>query len=201
MKIIDKNNQPIIDPSTLPAVEAAVQMATAWEEAEAAGEDQPDELATTHGKNGVDELPAIMGTTSTDEVAESDDKRLSPRDQMVARLRNIRERLMAYAGQLATRPAAVAAFVATAQSLDMAIAGAATLPPDWKPVRTARTASLIEGVHVFLRSKHRALYQSDLSADDMDDMVVMRVGEKRLRCHCVATGVSIFIPAGHVEVR
>jgi hypothetical protein len=201
MQLIDKDNRPITDLSTLPAIEAATQMATAVDEAEAAGEDQPDPLTTTAGKNGTPELEAVLGTTSTDEVSESDDKRLCPRDQMVARLRNIRERLMSYAGQLGDRKAAVSAFVATAQSLDMAIAGAATLPPDWKPVRASATAALAEGIHVFIRSKHRALYQSDLSADDMDDMLVMRVGEKRLRCHCVISGLSIFIPAGHVEVR
>jgi hypothetical protein len=82
----------------------------------------------------------------------------------------------------------------------MAIAGAATLPADWKPVRTPPTAALAEGIHVFIKSKNRALYQSDLSAEEMDDLVVERIGGKRLRCHCVASGTSIFIPAGHVEV-
>jgi hypothetical protein len=199
MEILDQNNRPITDVSTLPAIESATANATAAvdESHDAARADARAVVAacglsTTNGENGVHELPAIP---------DADDKRLSPRDQMVARLRHIRDRLMAYAAQLGDRPAAVAAFVATAQSLDQAIGGAATLPPDWKPVRTSPTAALAEGIHVFIRSKHRALYQSDLSADDMDDLVVVRVGEKRLRCHCVASGTSIFIPAGHVELR
>ena len=217
MKLIDQNDQPITDPSALPLVDPARADAQAAVDAnrEAATADAsavvfPHEATVqmaqsvrdTAGKNGVSELPAILGTTGGDEVPEpTEDAKLSPRDQMVARLRNIRARLIAYASQLTTRPAAVAAFVTTAQSLDMAIAGASTLPPDWKPVRTSPTAALAEGIHVFVRSKYRALYQSDLSADDIDDMVIVRIGDKRLRCHCTASGASIFIPAGHVEVR
>ena len=207
MKLIDQNNNPITDPSTLPAVEAAVADATAavdesYEAARAdAGAVAFADASITYGKNDVPELPAIMGTTSTDEVSDADDKRLCPRDQMVARLRNIMDRLYTYANQSAGRISLVSELLTTAQQLQLAIEMSASLPPDWKPVRTSPTAALAEGVHVFIRSKHRALYQSDLSADDMDDMVVVRAGEKRLRCHCVATGVSIFIPAGHVEVR
>ena len=273
MKLIDQNNNPIIDPSTLPAVEAAVADATAavdesYEAARAdAGAVAFADASITHGKNDVPEMPAIMGTTSTDNVVSSPtftsmpesairagiavlaqahadnpentvggrrrrvvdtsvnltmsdvdearvaatdlqhaaevecDARLCPRDLMVARLRNIKDRLYTYANQSAGRISLVSELLTTAQQLQLAIEMSAALPPDWKPVRSLPTAALAEGVHVFIKSKHRAFYQSDLSADDMDDMVVVRVGEKRLRCHCVATGVSIFIPAGHVEVR
>ena len=288
MKLIDQNNNPITDPSTLPAVPGselncaigsdAVADATAavdesYEAARAdAGAVAFADASITHGKNDVPEMPAIMGTTSADDVAaerarisaalsaanpsaafEDDlptaqahadnpentvggrrrrvvdtsvnltmsdvdearvaatdlqhaaevecDARLCPRDLMVARLRNIKDRLYTYANQSAGRISLVSELLTTAQQLQLAIEMSASLPPDWKPVRTSPTAALAEGVHVFIKSKHRAFYQSDLSADDMDDMVVVRAGEKRLRCHCVATGVSIFIPAGHVEVR
>ena len=83
MKLIDQNDHPITDPSTLPAVEAATQMAIAIDEANAfiveepfgspavqaklqkALLDPPDPLRITHGKNGVPELPAIHGTTTS----------------------------------------------------------------------------------------------------------------------------------------
>jgi hypothetical protein len=106
MKILDQNNNPITDVSTLPDVEAAIAGATG---------------PATHGKNGVPELPAIMGTTSADDVA----------------------------------------------------------------VERARISAALSAANP------SAAFEDDLPA----------AGEKRLRCHCVATSVSIFIPAGHVEVR
>jgi len=171
MKLVDQHDQPITDPSILPPVEF---------------------IATTHGKNGVPALPVIS------EAEPESDPKISPRERMVARLRNIRDRLMAYAEQLGDRKAAVSALVATAQSLDLAIAGAATLPPDWQPVRTPANIERSADDHVVIRSKYRATYQDDLSAEDMDDLVVERVGEKRLRCRC-PSGAIVFVPAGHVE--
>ena len=161
----------------------------------------PNGTSTTHGKNGEPELPAIMGTTSTDDVSDAAGKRLSHRDLMVQHLRNIRDRLEAYAEQTTNRKILFDSLMTTAQGLDLAIAGAATLPPDWKPVRPAASTARKAGDHVTIKSKHRDVYKDDLTTEDMDNMVIMRVGEKRLRCHCVASGATIFVPAGHVESK
>ena len=208
MIITDQHDRPIEDIASLPVVE----MATSPDE----------ETAATHGKNGKRELPAIMGTTSADDMhdeaerarilaglpesicddpkPDSEDPKVCQRDYMVARLRHIRERLVAYAEQTSDRKHLCDPLISTAQSLDLAIAGAAVLPSDWKPVRPAASPTERKaGDHVVIKSKYRATYQDDLTAEDMDDMVVMRVGEKRLRCHCVASGAGILIPAGHVE--
>jgi hypothetical protein len=225
MKVIDQNNQLIQNPSALPLVAKTAERPLTPGQVPIDTQHMPglDErvrrtVATTHGLGGVPEMQAIAETQNdviresvrvatipveigTDEVSDADDKHLCPRDRMVARLRNIRDRLVAYADQSKGRAALVLSLLSTSQELDRAIEYGANLPPDWKPARTAATSTIAVGDHVFIRSRHRALYQSDLSADDMDDMAVLRIGEKRLRCHCVASGASIFVPAGHVEKK
>ena len=190
MRIIDANNNPITDVSTLADVEAATANATA-------------EVDASHDAATADASRAAFdGPASTDEVSEPDEQRLSPRDYMVARLRKIRVRLAAYAGQATDRQSLADALIDAAQSLDLAVAGAACLPPDWRPAREPAPSSEIQaGTHVVIRSKRRATYADDLSPEDMDDLVVMRVGEKRLRCHCVASGMTVLIPAAHVDRR
>jgi hypothetical protein len=222
LTITDQNGTPITNPATLPAIEAAVAAATddvsithgkgGVPELPAFGreltpddvDDMVQELATPENAVAWSAAGASADAehSSTDEVSDAGDKRLSPRDLMVARLRNIHDRLIAYADNTnGTSSTAWLALMTTAKALDVAIEASAELPPDWKPARHTGTASLVEGANVFLKSKHRALYQSDLSADDMDDMVIMRVGDKRLRCHCVSSGSMIFIPHGHVEKK
>ena len=176
MKLINQNNQPITDPAVLPTVESTTLEAIA-------------------------EIP-VMGTTSADDVSTSEEKRLSPRDLMVTRLRNIHGRLVAYVEQTAGSSATAESLTCAAEQLSEAIAASEALPVGWKPARASvGTAELAEGDHVVVRAKHRADYQEDLTDLDMDDLVILRVGEKRMRLHCVASGTTVLLPVKHVERR
>ena len=160
-----------------------------------------NDLATTHGKNGTPPLEVISveaGPAAAEQPGHEDDK-LAPRDRMIERLKHIRERLVAYAAQSSSLVTLPVALLAAAESLDTAITAAKDLPADWRPVRGAISPDFVIGTRVLIKARHRAAYQGDLSADEMDDMVIQRLGEKRVRCQCVTSGVLAFVPAGHLE--
>ena len=203
MRLIDQNDHPITDPATLPAIEAATQMAIATEEAEDAGEDQPiDPLRVTHGKNGVPELPAIHGTTTADETppAEDDeaaDSKLSRRDYMAAKLDRMGLRMVAYAADAEGYPVR-ASLLSLTQLLAEVIAEVRELPADWKPAKKGQKPSneIAVGDIVKVRGKAAAIYADAISPAELEHLTVLRVG-KLLRCE-TATKVLVIINAHHV---
>lgn len=187
MKLIDQNNQPINDPSTLPIVEPE-------------GGTIPLVL-TTKDRPGT---PEVIGTTADDEAAagaaddDEADPKLNRRDYFIKRLRRMQERIHGYERQTAGQLSLT--LMSTAASLGLAIDLAAALPDDWKPVQTsAPSAELAVGSRVVIRARFRKIYQDDLSEAQMDDLVVDRVGEKRLRCK-TSGGELVLIPSGHVDL-
>jgi hypothetical protein len=203
MKLIDQNDHPITDPATLPAIEAATQMAIATEEAEDSGEDQPiDPLRITHGKNGVPELPAIAGTTAADETPdqgddEAADSKLSRRDYMAAKLERMGLRLVAYAADAEGYPVR-SSLLSITQLLAEIIAEVRELPAAWKPAKKDQKPSneIAVGDIVKVRGKAAAIYADAISPAELEHLTVLRVG-KLLRCETTSK-VVVIINAHHV---
>jgi hypothetical protein len=201
MKLIDQNNQPINDPSTLQNVEPAT----------ACAQDAVDELNDAARQDATavafhEALPPISGTTAADDQAggdpaeEAGDSKLSRRDYLIARLRHMQERISSYEQQTLGQGKVSLTLMSAAVSLGLAADHAAELPDDWKPVRTAApSAEMAVGSRVVIRNRFRKVYQDDLSEEAMDSLVVDRIGEKRLRCKTPG-GALVLIPSGHVDL-
>lgn len=194
MKIIDQNNRPITDPSTLPNVEPS-------------GGSFPAVLRTKE-RPGTPALPPVLGTTSDDDHGgdssgqEDDDEadpKLNRRDYLIKRLRRMQDRLKDYEQQTMGQKVSLT-LMSAAVAIGLAIDHAAELPDDWKPVRTAAPITeLAVGSTVVIRSSFRKFYQDDLSEAEMDGLVVHRLGEKRLRCK-TTDGAVVLVPSGHVQL-